>query len=87
MRKALIGAVIIAAAAGGTWLAVHHGGKPDYRDPVQLAEALKAAHHGTAASCGKLPGGDYFCDVANSDGASGTYTVHVTPDGSGYQAN
>lgn len=59
----------------------------DYRDPVQLAQALKDAHHGTAASCGKLPDGNYFCDVANADGASGTYTVHVTADGSGYQAN
>lgn len=59
----------------------------DYRDPVQLAQAMKAAYHGTAASCGKLPTGNYFCAVANSDGASGTYTVHVTADGSAYQAN
>jgi hypothetical protein len=59
----------------------------DYRDPAQLARAMKAQEHGAAASCAKLPTGKYFCTVADTDGTSGNYTVTVTADGKSYSAS
>jgi hypothetical protein len=60
---------------------------PDYRDPVQLARAMKDAEHSYSASCAKLPTGKYFCTVANTDGTSGNYTVTVAADGKSYSAS
>lgn len=93
MRKIIIGAAVVAAAAG-IWLAFPHGhAARDYRDPVQLAQAVKDAEQaktGTqpaSASCGKLAAGKYMCVVAYADGTSGEYGVTVAPDGSSYQAS
>lgn len=87
-------AVIAILAVAGTLIAVGilHAlpsgpGGSDYRDPAQLAEAMKNAEHGAAASCAKLPAGKYFCSVAYTDRTSGNYTVTVSADGHSYTVN
>lgn len=84
MRKVMFtGALIaVAAIAWGIWSVSR--GSHDYRDPIQLANAIKAKEHATGANCGKLPGGKYLCVAANADGSSGTYTVTVSADGHSY---
>lgn len=86
MRKVLIGAVI-AVSIALLYFGLRGHGRPDYRDPVQLARALKGAYHGSAASCAKIAAGKYICTIAAADESIGTYQVTVTADGSGYQAN
>lgn len=80
-----VGAVLI---VGGILRSIPSGpAARDYRDPAQLAEAMKKAEHAYSASCGKLPGGKYFCAVGFTDGTSGTYTVTVAADGKSYQTD
>lgn len=80
--------VLGALAVGGiVALLGNASSHPDYRDPAQLARAMKAQEHGAAASCAKLPTGKYFCTVADTDGTSGNYTVTVTADGKNYSAS
>jgi UDP-N-acetylmuramyl tripeptide synthase len=89
-HKFLVVCVAVAAVliVGGAVRTIASVSTPaDYRDPVQLAQAMKAAEHGAAASCGKLPGGKYFCTVANTDGTSGNFTVTVAADGRSFQAS
>jgi hypothetical protein len=90
MRRLVILAVAAAVALIAFAVLRPHPSGPgasDYRDPAQLAEAIKSAHHSAAANCGKLPTGKYFCAVAYTDGASASYTVTVAADGKSYTAN
>lgn len=82
----VLGALVLAGVVAAIGNATSGGTPRDYRDPVQLAQAVKAQEHAAAASCGKLPTGKYFCTVAKSDGTSGTFTVTVAADGKSYQA-
>lgn len=64
----------------------------DYRDPVQLAQAVKAAEQAKTgnmagfASCSKYIGGKYFCAVAFPGGTEGNYVVSVSADGRSWTA-
>lgn len=83
-----LAAVAVALVAFGVLRARTSGpGAGDYRDPAQLAEAMKGAHHAAAANCGKLRAGTYFCAVAYTDGTSASYTVTVAADGKSYTAS
>jgi hypothetical protein len=88
MRKVIFWAATaaVAAAAWGIWSAVPHG-HADYRDPLQLAAAVKSHEHGASASCARLSGLTYVCSVASPGLAMGTYRVTVAADGSSYQAS
>jgi hypothetical protein len=81
--------VIIAAAAAVTavaWAVVPHGhARADYRDPVQLAAAVKSQEHAASASCAQLSGLAYLCSVATTGLTMGTYQVTVAADGSSYR--
>jgi hypothetical protein len=85
----------LALAAAGVLRAWPSGpGGGDYRDPVQLAQAVKnseAAKTGTApvsASCAKNTfTGKYMCFVFYTGGTSAAYTVTVSADGKSYQAS
>lgn len=86
---AVLSAAALALIAAGilrAWPASPGGG--DYRDPVQLAQAVKdseAAKTGSSpasASCAKNTfTGKYACFVFYSGGASAAYTVTVSADG------
>lgn len=75
------------SAAGVAVPGVITPGRSDYRDPAQLAEAVKSAEHAAAASCAKLPAAKYFCSVAFTDHTSGSYQVTVSADGKSYTAS
>jgi hypothetical protein len=81
--------IILAGLAGAASAIVPHftAGPPDYRDPVQLAAAVKSAEQakGVSAdvvSCVRMPAplSDYICSVA-SGGTIGTEQVTVSGDG------
>lgn len=81
-----LGALAVIAVVTAVGYATSGGTPKDYRDPAQLARAVKAQEHAAAASCARLPAGKYICTAANSDGTSGTYTVTVSADGKSYTA-
>jgi hypothetical protein len=63
-------------------------GHSDYRDPVQLAQAMKAREHSDTASCARNTyTGTYMCFVYFLGGTSGAYTVTVSPDGKSFTAS
>lgn len=60
----------------------------DYRDPVQLAQAVKEREHADTASCAKNTyTGKYMCFAYFANGTSGGYTITVAPDGKSYTAS
>lgn len=81
--------VIVAAAVGVlavAWAVVPHGhARADYRDPVQLAAAVKSQESAVSASCAQLSGLTYLCSVASTGLTMGTYRVTVAADGSSYR--
>lgn len=81
---ALGAAAAIAAAAVPRLTA----GPPDYRDPLRLASAVKAAHGGMGsnAACARLAGSDFMCTVALPNGTEGVYQVSVSADGRSWKA-
>jgi hypothetical protein len=85
MRKAIvvIAAAGILAVAWGAWHVTR--GHPDYRDPIQLAAAMKSQEHAASTSCAQLSGLTYLCSVANPGLTMGTYRVTVAADGSSYK--
>jgi hypothetical protein len=92
MLRRMIVIGLAGAAVALVALGLHGGisfGKPqaDYRDPVQLAQAVKDHERAASASCAKLPTGTYYCSVATSGGAVGGYTVTVAEDGKSWRAN
>jgi hypothetical protein len=82
-RIIVIAAVAAAAVAAGIWRP-WGGGSSDYRDPVQLAQAVKDKEQGASASCAKLSGATYICSVAKPGLVMGTYQVTVAADGKSY---
>lgn len=56
----------------------------DYRDPAQLAEAMKNTEGSATAYCSKIGGNRFICAVGFTDGTAGSYQVTVTADGSSY---
>jgi hypothetical protein len=76
-----LGAGILVGAGAALALAALPGGSPDYRDPITLAAAVKAAEGGAAASCARIPAAGYLCYVGRDDGTSAAYQVIVSADG------
>ena len=83
----LLAAVVVLCVVGIARTVLSAASPSDHRDPAQLGRAMKAQEHGAAASCAKLPTGQYFCTVADTDGTSGNYTVAVAADGKSYSAS
>lgn len=83
MRKVLIAAAVI-IGAGAVYLGLSGHGRADYRDPLQLARAMKAQEHSYDANCAKLSGTSYLCYVGNTDMTMAAYRVTVAPDGSSF---
>jgi hypothetical protein len=74
----LFAAVFIAL---GGWHFIQRAVSPvDYRDPLQLAAAVKAHEHGDYGSCSKIAG-SYLCVVGISGGTAASYQVTVSADG------
>ena len=93
MRRAAVASAAVIALALVAWGILHSlPGSPlnrpaaDYRDPVQLAQAVKGKEHSQTASCAKIATGKYICSVY-VNGALGTYQVTVSADGKSWQSS
>lgn len=90
-RRLIIGVLVVTCAVfivkGLTGGFRFGSSQADYRDPVQLAQAVKDAEHGTAADCSKLSAGMYVCAVGRTGNVMGTYQVTVSADGKSWHAN
>jgi len=100
VRHRFTSALLVIAVALVAWGVVHAvlpaagvsvpgivPGHSDYRDPVQLAQAMKQREHGGFASCAKISAGRYVCSVADADGTEGSYQVAVSADGKSYSVS
>ena len=81
-----IAVLVIAFVAIGEALLVK-AARPDYRDQIQLSEAVKEHYKAETAGCSKKPDGTYFCIVVSPAGAGASYTVTVSPDGHSWSAS
>lgn len=65
----------------------HTSVRRDYRDQLQLSEAVKAHYGAETAGCSRKADGTYFCIVVSTAGAGASYTVTVSPDGRSWSAS